>query len=254
MNATPSHTGSPETGATLAQIIEDLVAANHILAQQDVLDAFGHVSIRHPEQPGRFLLSRSLAPQLVTADDIMTFEENSEPLAGDTRKPYLERYIHGEIYKARPDVQAIVHSHSPSVIPFGVSSVRLRPIYHMAGFLSGGAPVFDMRACFGCTDMLVRNRDHGQALAKSLANQNVALMRGHGYIAVGGNVATAVYRAIYTKTNAALQQQAIGLGGDVIYLDDEEARKADATNQGVIDRPWTLWKGQAMKSIADTKG
>ena len=229
------------------KVIEDIVIANRILAARGVVDAFGHVSARHPENPGRFLLARSMAPELVTADDVLVFEADSEPVAGETRKPYLERFIHGEIYKARPDVNAVVHSHSPSVIPFGVSSVQLRPIYHMAGFLSGGAPVFDINDRFGCcTDMLVRNRDQGAALAQALGDRNIALMRGHGFAAVGPSVPVAVYRAVYTETNAALQQQAIGLGGSVKYLGDEEALNADATNNGVIEKPWELWRAQVL--------
>ncbi|VCU70285.1 Decarboxylase NovR [Pigmentiphaga humi] len=233
-------------GRTLEEQIDDLVAANRILAKYNVLDGFGHVSIRHPERPGHFLLSRSLAPELVTAADVMEFDADSEAVGGDTRTPYLERYIHGEIYRARPDVHAVVHSHSPSVIPFAGSSVRLRPIYHMAGFLSGGAPVFDIRCCFGDTDMLIRNRDHGRELARTLGQEKVALMRGHGFITVGSDVRFAVYRAMYTETNASLQQRAIGLGGEIAYLNEEEAGKADAMMAGVMFRPWELWKKKAM--------
>ncbi|MPS26050.1 MAG: class II aldolase/adducin family protein [Alcaligenaceae bacterium] len=240
-------TSSPAAAGTLQQLIDDLVVANRVLAKYNVLDGFGHVSVRHPERPGHFLLSRSLAPELVTAADIMEFDAESEPMAGETRTPYLERYIHGEIYRARPDVNAVVHSHSPSVIPFASSSVRLRPIYHMAGFLSGGAPVFDIRCCFGATDLLVRNREHGKELAKTLGQQNISLMRGHGFVTVGGDVRIAVYRAMYTETNAALQQKAIGLGGDITYLDEEEASKADTMMAGVMFRPWELWKKKAME-------
>jgi len=221
---------------------DDLVIANHILAQHRVLDGFGHVSMRSPDNPERYFLSRSLAPELVTRDDIIEFDLDSRPVDGDTRRLYLERFIHGEIYKQRPDVQAIVHSHSPSVIPFAASSVRLRPIYHMAGFLTGGAPVFDIRCHFGCTDMLVTCADHGQALAKVLGDASVSLMRGHGFVAVGGDVAVAVYRAIYTEQNAALQEKAINLGGEIIYLDEGEGQMADESIRGVMHRPWELWK------------
>jgi len=237
----------PSDSASLAQHLDDLVVANRVLAKYGVLDGFGHVSIRHPERSGHFLLARSLAPELVTAADIMEFDEDSNAVGGDARTPYLERFIHGEIYRARPDVNAVVHSHSPSVIPFAGSSVRLRPIYHMAGFLSGGAPVFDIRCCFGATDLLVRCREHGEALAKTLGAQNVALMRGHGFVAVGSDVRIAVYRAMYTETNASLQQKAITLGGEVTYLSEEEAAKADDTMAGVMFRPWELWKKKAME-------
>ncbi len=244
----PPNTDHPaDTGTGLNASLADLAIANRILAKYNVLDGFGHVSVRHPSKPGHFLLSRSLAPELVTADDIMEFDSDSNAANGDTRTPYLERFIHGEIYRARPDINAVVHSHSPSVIPFASSSVRLRPIYHMAGFLSGGAPVFDIRCCFGHTDMLIRNRDQGVELAKTLAQENVSLMRGHGFVAVGKDVRLAVYRAIYTEMNASLQQKAISLGGEVTYLDLEEAIKADAMMEGVMFRPWELWKKKAME-------
>ena len=231
-----------------AAALQDLVIANRVLAHYGVLDGFGHVSMRHPGLRDHFLLSRSLAPALVTSDDVMVFDQDSNAAGGDLRTAYLERYIHGEIYRARPDVQAIVHSHSPSVIPFASSSTRLRPIYHMAGFLRGGAPVFDICKCFGSTDLLVRNREQGVELARILGDHAVALMRGHGFVAVGADLRVAVYRAMYTESNAALQQKAIALGGDVVYLTEEEADKADEMMQGVITRPWDLWKGQVLSA------
>ncbi len=227
-------------------VIEDTVAGNRILAQHGVVDGFGHVSARDPGNASQYFLSRSLAPELVTAADLMLFDLDSNALNGDTRKPYLERFIHGEIYKARPEVMSIVHSHSPSVIPFAASSIKLRPIYHMSGFLTGEVQVFDIRHQFGCTDMLVRNGAHGAALAKELGTRSVVLMRGHGFVAVGGSVPEAVYRAMYTEQNASMQQRAIGLGGTVAYLDEAEAKLAEATNRSVIERPWTLWKQKAM--------
>jgi ribulose-5-phosphate 4-epimerase/fuculose-1-phosphate aldolase len=234
-------------GAAAAAVIEDLVAANRILAHHGVLDGFGHVSARHPERPDRFLLACSRAPELVAAADIMEFDLDSGAQGGDTRKPYLERFIHGEIYRARSDVKAIVHSHSPSVIPFAASSVKLRPVYHMGSFLSaGGAPVFDIRKHFGCTDMLVRNREQGVALAGNLGAQGVVLMRGHGFVAVADSIPVAVYRAIYTEVNAAVQQKAIALGGTVTYLEADEAVRSDETNRSVSERPWELWKRQVL--------
>ena len=230
----------------VSAVIEDVVAGNRILAQHGVLDGFGHVSARHPDEAGRYFLSCSLAPELVTAADVMLYDLDSNALNGDARKPYLERFLHGEIYKARPEVMAIVHSHSPSVIPFAASSIKLRPIYHMSGFLRGETEVFDMRAHFGCTDMLIRNGAHGAALAATLGAHGVALMRGHGFVAVAGSVPEVIYRAIYTELNASMQQRAIGLGGTVTYLDEEEARLAEATNRGVLERPWNLWKKQAL--------
>jgi ribulose-5-phosphate 4-epimerase/fuculose-1-phosphate aldolase len=230
----------------LAPLIDDLVAANRILAHYGVLDGFGHVSARHPRHPERFLLSRSLAPELVTAADIMVFGADSEPADGDGRPPYLERYIHGEVYRARPEVMAVVHSHSPSVIPFAASSVKLRPVYHMGSFLGAGAAVFDIRKRFGCTDMLVRNRAQGEALAAELGADAVVLMRGHGFVAVGDSVPVAVFRAMYTETNASIQSHAIALGGEVTPLDPGEAALSEATNRSVVMRPWTLWRRKVM--------
>ena len=232
------------TSTSRAALLDDLVAANHILARLGVLDGFGHVSVRDTEHADRYLMSRSLAPELVGEDDIMTFDLASAPLAGDARTPYLERFIHGEIYARRPDVHAVVHSHAPGVVPFAASSVPLRPIYHMGGFLGAGVPVFEIRERFGQTDMLVRNRVQGQALADTLADRSVVLMRGHGFCAVGDSVPVAVFRAAYTQSNAALQQQAIALGGTVTYLDQAEASQADATIRGVVARPWTVWKAR----------
>ena len=234
-----------------AALIDDLVSANRILAGLSVLDGFGHVSARHPEHPDRYLLSRSLAPELVARDDIMTFDLASAAQEGDTRTPYLERFIHGEIYARRPDVHAVVHSHSPAVVPFAASSVRLRPIYHMSGFLRASVPVFEIRERFGMTDMLVRNAAQGEALAEELAGAPVILMRGHGFCAVGDSIPVAVYRAVYTQSNAALQQQAIMLGGSVTYLDPEEGARAEETNRRVISRPWDLWKAKFHGGVRD---
>ncbi|MFO1325195.1 MAG: class II aldolase/adducin family protein [Burkholderiales bacterium] len=228
--------------ANLTDIVDDLVAANRILAGLNVLDGFGHVSARHPDHADRFLLARSVAPELVAADDIMTFDLAANAQDGDTRTPYLERFIHGEIYAKRPDVQAVVHSHAAAVVPFAASSVPLRPVYHMSSFLRTGAPVFEIRERFGMTDMLVRNNAQGAALAESLGAGNVVLMRGHGFCAVGESIPVAVFRAYYTQSNADLQQRAIALGGTVTYLDDVEAVQSDATNRGVVARPWALWK------------
>jgi ribulose-5-phosphate 4-epimerase/fuculose-1-phosphate aldolase len=230
--------------STLSTVIDDLVVANRILAGLDVLDGFGHVSVRHPDRADRYLLSRSLAPELVTPDDIVTFDLASTAQGGDARTPYLERFIHGEIYAQRPEVLSVVHSHAATVVPFAASSVRLRPIYHMSGFLGTGAPVFEIREKFGMTDMLIRNHEQGAALAAQLGDKSTVLMRGHGYCTVGGSIPEAVFRAYYAKVNAELQHRAITLGGDVTYLADEEARLYDETNRGVIGRPWGLWKAR----------
>ena len=228
----------------LAEILDDVVAGNRILAGLGVLDGFGHVSARHPDHSDRYLLSRSLAPELVTRDDIITYDLASNPQNGDTRAPYLERFIHGEIYAKRPDVHAVVHSHSPAVVPFAATSVPLRPIFHMSSFLRSGAPVFEIRERFGMTDMLIRNNAQGGALAEKLGEGAIVLMRGHGFCSVGESVAVAVFRAVYTQTNADLQQRAMALGGNVTFLESEEARLSEETNRRVIPRPWELWKAK----------
>jgi ribulose-5-phosphate 4-epimerase/fuculose-1-phosphate aldolase len=224
------------------QLIQDLVAASRILAAHEVLDAYGHVSARSDRRPDRFLMSRSRAPALVTAADMMELDADSEPLPGDKRKGFIERYIHGEIYRARREVMAIVHSHSSSVIPFGVTHTKLRPIYHMGSFLWSGAPVFEIREVRPENDLLVRDRPLGRALAGTLGECACVLMRGHGMTVVGDSVPEAVFRAIYTEMNARLQLQAGQLEGPVEFLSDEEGRRATAANRGTLERPWELWK------------
>src|SRR6185436_8583644 len=190
-----------------ASLVEELVDANHILFHQGVVDGFGHVSARHPGHKEVFLLSRSMAPALVTAADILSFDLDGNTLGRDARAPYLERFIHGEIYRARPDVMAIVHSHSPCVIPFGVAKgAPLRAICHMSGFLGAATPVFEIRDTAGpASDMLIRNRELGVALANSLGAHAAVLMRGHGSTVVGNGVRQAVFRAVYTEVKARLQ-------------------------------------------------
>jgi ribulose-5-phosphate 4-epimerase/fuculose-1-phosphate aldolase len=221
--------------------IEDLVAANRILYAQSVLDGYGHVSARHDSNPDRFWLSRGMAPGLVTAGDIMEFDLSGEPIDDRGRPTYAERFIHSEIYRRRPDVKAIVHSHSPAVIPFGVTSVPLKPIFHMSGFLGTGVPIFEIRESAGDTDMLVRNPALGAALALRLGDKSAALMRGHGSIAVGISLPQVVFRAVYLEVNARLQSEAMRLGS-INFLTSEEARLAAAGNDMHILRPWMLWK------------
>jgi ribulose-5-phosphate 4-epimerase/fuculose-1-phosphate aldolase len=211
-----------------------------------VLDAFGHVSARSDREPGKFVMSRSLAPALVTAADLMTLDADSEPAAGDTRKGFIERYIHGEIYRARPEVMAVVHSHSPSVVPFGIARTKLRPVYHMGSFLWSGAPVFDIRKVRPDNDLLIRDRPLGKALVDSLGKCNCVLMRGHGMTVVGDGVPEAVFRAIYTEMNARLLLQAQSLEGPLEFLSEEEGRRSTAANRSVIERPWELWKKEVL--------
>jgi ribulose-5-phosphate 4-epimerase/fuculose-1-phosphate aldolase len=230
-------------------LIEDLAVANRILAAHGVVDGFGHVSARHDEFPDRFLLARSMAPALVTADDIMEFDLDGKAYEPRGRAVYLERFIHGEIYRARPDAMAVVHSHSPSVIPFGVTGTTLKPIYHMSGFLSTGVPIFEIRDVAGDgTDMLISDQKLGVALARSLGKSAVALMRGHGDVVVGESVMQVVYRAIYTEMNAKLELEARQLG-TVKYLSKREGAAAMATNDKVILRAWELWKRAALQGM-----
>jgi ribulose-5-phosphate 4-epimerase/fuculose-1-phosphate aldolase len=223
-------------------LVDDVVAASRILAQHEVLDAYGHVSARSDKKPANFIMSRSLAPALVTAADLMELDADSEPLPGEKRKGFIERYIHGEIYRTRPEVMAVVHSHSPSVIPFGVTRTKLRPIYHMGSFLYSGAPVFEIRKETPDNDLLIRDNRLGKALAGTLGMCNCVLMRGHGMTVIGDSVPEAVFRAIYTEMNARLQLQATQLEGPIEFLSEEEGRRSMASNRGTLERPWELWK------------
>jgi ribulose-5-phosphate 4-epimerase/fuculose-1-phosphate aldolase len=214
-----------------------------------VVDAFGHVSARDPSNPSHFLMSRSLAPALVTADDIMEFDLDGNAIDARGRPVFLERFIHAEIYKARSDVMSVVHTHSPGVIPFSVSKAPLRALFHNAAFLAGGVPVWDIAREFGATNMLVRDGNIGKSLARALADKSVVLMRGHGDVAVGPDVKIAVFRAYYTDVDARLQAQAIGLGSEVTYLSADEGVQADTVNLAIIDRVWTLWKQKVQATV-----
>jgi HCOMODA/2-hydroxy-3-carboxy-muconic semialdehyde decarboxylase len=222
--------------------VEDLVAASRILADQGVLDAFGHVSVRHPNDPTRFLMSRSVAPALVTAADIVEHDLDGNGIDAKGRGLFRERFIHAEIYRTRADVSAVVHSHSPSVIPFGVVRTPMQAMYHNAAFLAQGVPVFDIRKHFGATSMRVDTPAIGKALAADLGDKPVVLMRGHGSVAVGPTLPAAVFRAVYTEVNAKLQIAAASIGGPIQFLDPEEGAKADQLNEQVIGRTWELWK------------
>jgi ribulose-5-phosphate 4-epimerase/fuculose-1-phosphate aldolase len=231
---------------------EDLVVANHILAHEGVVDGFGHVSAR--AGPGHFILARSMAPLLVASTDILTFDLMCSECSGDSRTPYLERFIHAEIYRARTDVNAIVHSHSPATIPFGaVKGVRLQPIYHMSAFVGLGTPVFEIRDVGGnATDMLIRNRPLGEALAQALGHSALVLMRGHGATVVGTTLRQAVFRAVYTELNARVQMLAMGMG-EVEYLNPAEAAAAMSANDGQIARAWDLWQQRAESLAANAR-
>jgi len=223
------------------RLITELVIANRILAREDVVDAYGHVSVRHPESPGHFFLSHALAPAFVQRSDILEFDLEGRPVGDDRRTPYLERFIHSEIYRVRPDVRAIVHCHTASLIPFADSDVPLRAMYHMAAFVAEGVPVFDIRTAAGLTDLLVRDAALGKALAKSLGQKPAALMRGHGAVVVAGSIPSVVGRSIYLDVNAKAQAQAIALGGKITYVGADEAKlRMSDTNE--YSRAWDLWK------------
>ena len=233
---TPPRSAGPVDPA----LIDDLVSAYRILANEGVLDSFGHVSVRHPAAPDRYLMSRALAPGAVTADDIMELDLDGNPVEARGRKVYMERFIHGETYRARPEVNAVVHSHSPAVIPFSVTQVPLRAIFHNGSFLGDGVPVFEIREAAGENNtMLVDTPALGAALARSLGSHPVVLMRGHGNTVVGPDLEVAVFRAVYTEVNARLQLQAAILGGPITFLNAYEAAKPQVT-----DRPWAYWKSR----------
>ena len=231
-------------------LIEDLVAANRILAEHGVIDAYGHVSVRSDRDPKCYLLARSLAPELVMPEDIMEYDLDSNPIDPRGRESVRERFIHGEIFKARQDVNAVVHNHSPSVVPFSVTTVAMRPLFHMAAFVGEGLPNFEIRDAERGTDLLVKTPYLGQALAKTLGGSPAALMRGHGSVTVGESLPRAVGRSIYLETSARMQLQAItiaGPGGKITYLDDQEVR-ASVPSQD-YKRAWPMWRAKALAGL-----
>jgi ribulose-5-phosphate 4-epimerase/fuculose-1-phosphate aldolase len=238
--------GTPpkSAGPVSREVLQDLAAAARILANEGVVDGFGHVTMRHPSSPERFLMSRSKAPALQEPDDIIEFDLDSNPVNANGRPTFLERFIHGMIYKVRPDVQAIVHSHSPSVIPYSLTGLPMRAMYHNAAFLSFGVPVFRIEEKFGPTDMLVSNNTIGQELARVLGDKPVALMRAHGSVAVGPSLQMAVFRAVYTEVSARVQQAALMHGLPIASLTDAEAVLADEVNMKSGSRAWDLWRRQ----------
>jgi HCOMODA/2-hydroxy-3-carboxy-muconic semialdehyde decarboxylase len=234
-------------GPVAPLLLEDLAAAYRILEMEGVIDAYGHVSVRHPGNPNRFLMSRSLGPALVTPADIMEYDLDSTPVDPKGRTSVLERFIHGEIYKARPDVMAVVHSHAPSVIPFSITQVPLRPVFHMATFLGGGVPVWDSRTVDdpGAATLLVRNAVIGRSLAAALGTRPIALLRGHGNVVAGPNLQLVVRQAIYTEVNAKMLLAALSLGGPVNYISEAETAAVEQM-PGDSARGWELWKRKAL--------
>ena len=229
---------------------DDLVAANRILAGHGVIDAYGHVSLRSPRNPKRYYLAHSIAPELVQPEDIIEYDLDSRPLDDAGRESVRERFIHGEIYKTRPDVMAVVHNHSPSVIPFSVTGVPMRALFHMAAFVGDGLPNFEIRDVQKGTDLLVKTAVLGKALASILGTKPAALMRGHGAVVVGENIARAVGRSVYLEQSARMQMQALLLSKNITYLDEAEVQASQPIQD--YKRAWPLWRAKALaKAKAD---
>ena len=239
----------PAEAAPDEALLDDLVFANRILFDHGVVDAFGHVSVRHDKAADRFLLARNMPPAMVTRADIIEFDMDGNPTNANGRRVFLERFIHSAIFQARPDVHAVVHSHSPEVVPFSAAKgTALQAIWHMCGFLGDGVPIFEIRDVAGDgTDLLVRNVELGKALADALGNASVILMRGHGATVVGSDLMEAVYRAVYTQMNAEIQLHAHQLG-TVTFLSKKEAQAASAAISTQMGRAWDLWKNQLKPS------
>lgn len=235
-------------------LLQDLVIAYRTLAEHGVIDAYGHVSVRSETNPQRYWMARNLAPELVTETDLMEFDLDSNPVDGTGRRPYNERYIHGEVYKVRPEVNAVVHNHSPSVIPFACTDHALQPIFHMSAFIGLGVPNWDIRDAQQGTDLLVRNSYLGASLAKKLSRHPAALMRGHGAVVVGENLQRAVGRSVYLEQNARMQLQATMLAnatgggpGSIVFMD--EAEVAANVSWQEYDRSWNLWRLRALERL-----
>jgi ribulose-5-phosphate 4-epimerase/fuculose-1-phosphate aldolase len=237
---------------TLDVMLEELVTANRILAREGVVDSFGHVTIRHPDHPDRFIMSRARAPDCVEASDFITFKLDGTPLDAGDRQPYLERFIHGACYEARPDVHAVVHNHSPSVIPFGVTNCKLRPLLHICASMGHNVGVWDSQNNFGDTDLLVANMDMGRDLAKFLGPGRTALMRGHGAVVVAPALRHVVFISIYVEVGAKLQMQAMQMG-EVKYLTEGEIDTiANKVGPYTLNRAWENWcrrAGRPMQNI-----
>lgn len=229
----------------LTDALEELVTANRILAREGVVDSFGHISIRHPDNPNHYLLSRSRAPECIEVDDIMEFTLEGECVDLQGRDPYAERAIHGSVYEARPEINSVVHNHSPSVIPFGVTGAAVKPVFHMAAGMGTDVPIWDSRTHFGDTTLLVTTMEMGRDLAGMLGEKRAALMRGHGCVVVGKSAREVVFSSIYLEVNSQLQLQANTLG-DITFLSDGEV-EAILNRRGpyTFERAWESWARRA---------
>ena len=225
----------------------DLVIANRILSHENVVDAYGHVSVRHPHDPKRYLLARSLSPEMVQQADIMEFELDGTPVGGDRRQPYLERFIHGAVYEARPEVIAVVHAHAEDVLPFGITDAPLRPVIHSGSFMGPEVPVWDIRDKFGDTNLLVTNMPQGRDLAGRLGGNNVALMRGHGFVAAARSIIEVVRMSVYVPRNARVQMAAMRLGA-VKPLSRGEIDARNAGYKPHSPETWRAWEYWATRA------
>ena len=240
-----------QSAVPLASILDELVTANRILAREGVVDAFGHVSIRHPALPDRFILSAARAPDCLEAEDLMEFTLEGAPLDAAGRKPYAERFIHAAVYDARPEVRAIVHNHSPSVIPFGITGTPLRPVMHMCASMGANVPVWDCRTNFGDTNLLVTNMAMARDLVRTLGTRPVALMRGHGCVVAGRSLREVVFNSVYLELNAALQLKSAALGA-INYLTDGEVEAIVRTRASfTYERAWEFWCRRAGRAYDD---
>jgi HCOMODA/2-hydroxy-3-carboxy-muconic semialdehyde decarboxylase len=240
--------------ATLDYLIEELVTANRILAREGVVDSFGHISVRHPDNPRHYLLSRSRAPDCIENADIMEFALDGTPVDARGRAAYLERFIHGALYEARSDVMSVVHNHSESVIPFGVTGRKIKPIFHMGASIGPEVPVWDSHDQFGDTALLVENMEMGRDLAKLIGRGATALMRGHGATVAGKDIRHAVYVAVYLEVNARLQKQAMDMGEIKFLTGGEVAKVASRTSSYGINRAWENWCRRAGRPCQDEQG
>jgi HCOMODA/2-hydroxy-3-carboxy-muconic semialdehyde decarboxylase len=237
--------------AKLDNLLEELVTANRILAREGVVDSFGHVSARHPDKPDRFFLSRARAPDCIEVDDIMEFTLDGTPVDARGRAPYLERFIHGAAYEARPDVNGVVHNHSPSVIPFGVTGKKLKPLLHMCANIGHQVPIWDSHDKFGDTALLVENMDMGRDMARAVGSGPTILMRGHGATVLAPNVRHAVFISVYLEVNAKLQMQAMAMG-DITFLTAGEVDAIIArTGPYTLNRAWENWCRRAERPVTD---
>ena len=228
--------------------LDELVVANRILANEDVVDAYGHVSVRDPHDPTRFFLARSLAPELVEPGDIMEFDLQGNPLGGDQRQPYLERFIHAAVYEARPDVMSVVHAHAEAVLPFGITAAPLRPVIHSGSFMGERVPVWDIRERFGDTNLLVTNMAQARDLANALEKNNVALMRGHGFVAAARSLIEVVRMSVYVPRNARVQLNAARLGGEMKALSAGEIAARNAGYKPNSPETWRAWEYWATRA------